>query len=112
MKETRPHYFITTPEENPWSADNFSITAQGRYYREHGREAAERAAAAAGSSLGATKPPAAKANGDAMKGANNPWSRQNFDIPRQVAIIKALGTKKAQEIARAAGSYIGARAPA
>lgn len=42
--------------DNPWSKKNWSLTKQGEYLRENGVEAAERAAKAAGSYIGATQP--------------------------------------------------------
>lgn len=42
---------------NPWSADNWNMTEQGRYVREHGVEKADRMARAAGTTLGALPPP-------------------------------------------------------
>lgn len=45
------------PGSNPWSADSWNLTEQGRYAKTHGPERAARAAQAAGSSLGATSPP-------------------------------------------------------
>lgn len=46
--------------KNPWSADNWNMTEQGRYLREHGKDKAAAAAASAGSSIGATAPPKKK----------------------------------------------------
>jgi hypothetical protein len=43
---------------NPWSRANWNLSEQGRYVREHGAEKAAAAAKAAGSSVGATAPPA------------------------------------------------------
>lgn len=44
---------------NPWMKANWNITAQGQYVKQHGVAKAEEAAKQAGSTLGATKPPAA-----------------------------------------------------
>jgi hypothetical protein len=41
---------------NPWSHENWNLTAQGRYYQEHGAEKANRMAAAAGTTVGGQKP--------------------------------------------------------
>lgn len=46
--------------QNPWSAEHWNLTAQGAYMRQHGREKAEKAAAAVGSKVGATTPPKKK----------------------------------------------------
>lgn len=43
---------------NPWTKEHWSATRQGQLYRELGKEKAERLAKAAGSSVGATRPPA------------------------------------------------------
>lgn len=45
--------------DNPWDADNWNLTAQGRFIAEHGIRFAEAFAKAAGSHIGATKPRAA-----------------------------------------------------
>lgn len=42
--------------ENPWGAENWNVTKQGEYLRQHGRAAADRMAKAAGSHVGATSP--------------------------------------------------------
>lgn len=42
---------------NPWAAENWNLTDQARYEREHGKEKAAAAAKAAGSHLGAFSPP-------------------------------------------------------
>lgn len=72
MQKTRPHWWPASQGggaggggfggdtgENPWSAKGWSLTAQGAYIREHGQAKAEQAAKAAGSKLGATRPPVA-----------------------------------------------------
>lgn len=43
-------------KDNPWSADGWNITEQGRFVRQHGEEKAGQLAASVGSRLGATKP--------------------------------------------------------
>lgn len=45
-----------TIKDNPWHADHWNKTAQSLYFKEHGKEKAEKAAAAVGSSLGAVRP--------------------------------------------------------
>lgn len=45
---------------NPWSADAWNVTAQGAYEKEHGKEAAEKMAKAAGVDVYATRPAAKK----------------------------------------------------
>lgn len=42
--------------KNPWSADNWNLTEQGAYAKEHGEEAANKLAKSAGSYFGATRP--------------------------------------------------------
>lgn len=44
--------------KNPWSKEHWNMTEQGRYLTENGREAADRLAKSAGSSVGATAPKA------------------------------------------------------
>lgn len=43
---------------NPWTKEHWNTTRQGQLYRELGKEKAERLARAAGSAVGATRPPA------------------------------------------------------
>lgn len=42
---------------NPWSSKNWNLTEQTRYIKEHGEQAAMRAASSVGSSVDATSPP-------------------------------------------------------
>jgi hypothetical protein len=42
---------------NPWSKDGWNITAQGQYFKAHGKEKSDQMARAAGSYLGAHEPP-------------------------------------------------------
>jgi hypothetical protein len=71
IAEKRPHWWEpakgtgTTPGSrgpgglaNPWSKENWSLTSQGAFIREHGQEKAAQYAKAAGSMIGATAPPA------------------------------------------------------
>jgi hypothetical protein len=72
MEEKRPYWFeasvgggsrggdrglLPSGKGNPWSAESWNLTEQGKYLREHKAEKAAAMAARAGSSLGATKPP-------------------------------------------------------
>jgi hypothetical protein len=45
-------------------------------------------------------------------GANNPWSKEGWNITAQGTLVKQLGEKKAGEIAARVGSKIGATKPA
>lgn len=45
-------------------------------------------------------------------GANNPWSKQGWNLTKQGALVRQLGETKAGEIAAQAGSKIGATKPA
>lgn len=70
MQEVRPHWWpasvgggargggggITTGKENPWSAEGWNVTAQGRVVREQGEAKATEMAARVGSKLGAVRP--------------------------------------------------------
>lgn len=42
--------------KNPWSADHWNLTEQGRLMREHGRERCEQLARAAGTTIGGSRP--------------------------------------------------------
>lgn len=70
MQEKRPHWWPNSVgggssgsrgggghSGNPWTAANWNLTAQGAYVKQHGEAKAREAAAAVGSTFGATKPP-------------------------------------------------------
>jgi hypothetical protein len=72
MQKLRPHWWPQSQgggagggrnfgdsEDNPWSAKGWSLTKQGQYVKEHGMAEAQKAAQAAGSKIGATRPPQA-----------------------------------------------------
>jgi hypothetical protein len=68
MQKLRPHWWPASEggggagagpgggAANPWTKEGWSLTAQGQYIREHGMAAAEQAAKAAKSRIGATSP--------------------------------------------------------
>lgn len=69
MKEKRPHWWPPSQGaganggqggfqggKNPWSKEHWNMTEQGRFLNEHGREKADAAAKAAGTTVGATRP--------------------------------------------------------
>lgn len=73
LRQRRPHWWkgsqgggardgspVGGVANNPWTAKNWNLTEQGKFIREHGAEKAAQAAAAAGSRVGATAPPADK----------------------------------------------------
>lgn len=73
MQNQRPHWWphsqgggagggkgFGQSDDNPWSTKGWNMTKQGQYVREHGMAEAEKAAKAAGSKVGATRPPATK----------------------------------------------------
>jgi hypothetical protein len=49
--------------------------------------------------------------GGDVKGKRNPWSAEGWSIQKQGAVAKSLGVEKAAQIAKSAGSYIGATKP-
>jgi hypothetical protein len=72
MQEKRPHWWATSVgggagggsglargQKNPWSAQGWNLTEQGKYVREHGIEKANQLAGMAGSKVGATSAPKA-----------------------------------------------------
>ena len=73
MQEAKPHWWPASVgggaaggrggvgglKDNPWTKENWNLTAQGRYVNQFGEAKAAEAAKAAGSSLGATRPAAA-----------------------------------------------------
>lgn len=70
MQKTRPHWWpesagggagggrggVVDMSNNPWSAEHWNLTAQGKVLTERGRETADRMAKAAGTLVGGTKP--------------------------------------------------------
>ena len=51
--------------------------------------------------------------GGGLSGADNPWSSEGWNLTRQGQIVKEHGIARAQEMAKAVGSRLGAtRAPA
>jgi hypothetical protein len=43
--------------------------------------------------------------------SKNPWASESWDPAKQISCVKGLGIAKASEIARAAGSFVGATSP-
>jgi hypothetical protein len=73
MQKQRPHWWPTSAgggaggggggfggEPNPFSAEHWNLTAQGAIIRDKGTAAAETLAKAAGTKIGATRPPLKK----------------------------------------------------
>lgn len=70
MKQARPHWFPSSQgggaggnnrgpgagADNPWTKENWNITKQHMYTKQHGREKAAQLAKMAGSELGASRP--------------------------------------------------------
>lgn len=53
----------------------------------------------------------ARGGGGGNAFANNPWSAQHWSLTNQGRVLKEQGRDKAEQMARAAGSHIGATAP-
>lgn len=97
-----------------------TLKAQADYTKKHGEAKAAEVAALFGTSLGGkpgkvpegfkTKEPDARAiNKDVPPSVGtNPWAAGSWNVSKQGQVVKALGLEKAQKIARAAGSYVGA----
>jgi hypothetical protein len=106
----RPHLRVPTwGGQNPWSNAAWNVTAQGKLARQLGMAEAAKAAAAAGSYVGATKPPWASAtNATVTDSSANPW--QGEPTPQKIAargeIIRARGTAYATQMAAKAGRTI------
>lgn len=49
--------------------------------------------------------------GVGVNGGKNPWSRENWNMTQQGALVRQLGPEKAENLAKQAGSSIGAVAP-
>ena len=70
MQKSRPHWWpasegggagggkggFSTLDDNPWSANGWSLTQQGQYVKEYGMAKAQEAAKAAGTRIGGTRP--------------------------------------------------------
>jgi hypothetical protein len=103
-----------------------NLTLQAQIAKEQGIDFAQNLARRFGTTFGSLKvgrPPISKDDSDpknnpAAKISNNPWlggigadGKPRFNISKQGAIIRSLGIERASQIARAAGSYIGATKP-
>ncbi len=96
-----------------------TLKAQGAFVKAHGEARAREVAEQFGTSLGGKpgklpagfKPKEAPAEVKLPGGAKNPWSAESWSVTRQGAVVKALGLEKAQQIAGAAGSHVGAVRP-
>jgi hypothetical protein len=112
----RTHFFATEIpgdlEAKAFGENN--MTARAQLFKQLGAvEYAEREAKwnASGFKLG-TRP---KANGEDMSNTparDNPWSADKWNVTKQAQIVRAMGVKKANQIAAAAQSYVGATRPA
>lgn len=49
--------------------------------------------------------------GGGQGGSDNPWSKGAWNLTKQGEVIKSQGNEKAQQMAKAAGSYVGAPRP-
>jgi hypothetical protein len=131
-KETAPHFYSGTQADMHAEAiaafgPTRTLAAQADFLNKHGEAAARDTAAEFGTTLGGKpgKTPEHFKVEDKSKlpgNQTNPWANlpENKDahgrytaaaITRQGAVIKGLGVAKAQSIARAAGSFIGATHP-
>ncbi len=54
----------------------------------------------------------ANGSGGANGGANNPWTKEGWNMTKQGETIRTLGMEKASQMAKLAGSEIGATSPA
>jgi hypothetical protein len=99
-----------------------TLTAQAAFFQKHGEAAAQEIAERFCTTLGGkpgTTPEhikqQAKPKGDDVKlpatFGKNPWSAEAWNITRQGSVARALGVEKAQQIAKAAGSFLGATRP-
>ncbi|MCK1346031.1 hypothetical protein ABIC03_007076 [Bradyrhizobium sp. RT6a] len=124
LKGVKPHWFfadkIIDLEEAAFG-DSPTLKARGELMKEVGPVlyAELQTRWSADFSLRPGKRPCAAPNED--KGSrspesratkSNPWTASNWNITRQGEVLKALGIEKAQGIAKAAGSFIGATKPA
>ena len=109
VKPDKPHWFSIQTDGSENEAALSSLSAQGNYVRQHGREAAEELLARHGLKLGQIKAPTKE---EPPKGANNPYDLKNFKgtpaerRARIASIIKSGGSRFAASLARSAGVSI------
>jgi hypothetical protein len=124
IKATKPHLFVDLAmvdlESRAFGESGASnITARGQLIKALGADEAARRATAWGlrdlhdyKTRGA-RPTNANVDGKPAKklDAGNPWSRDGWNVTKQGALYRA-NPRAAAEIAKAAGSFIGATRPA
>jgi hypothetical protein len=119
LKQRKPHCFAA-PEQLDYKQQAFesrNVTARGRMVKDMGLTMANARARECGLKdihdykSKATRPDG-KSNGDNKQKTpdkTNPWSRDGWSITRPGQVAKSLGLEEAAALARAAGSFVGAR---
>jgi hypothetical protein len=131
-KSTAPHFFSATQSDLHAEAigafgEFRTLTAQGAFVTKHGEAQARATAQEFGTTLGGRpgKTPGHYGKTETPKlpgNKTNPWANapENLDqrgrytaaaVAEQARVVKALGMDKAQSIARAAHSFVGATKP-
>lgn len=85
--------------KNPWSAEHWNVTEQGRAIQNYGLTGAQGLAAAAGSFIGATAPASKpKAKPDA--------SGTGYSVQSLAAVMRNLRTRKARQATQARAQMV------
>jgi hypothetical protein len=119
----------TAPTENPWSYNDWNLTKQGAFVKQHGMEKASQMAKQACTTVGGLKPSKAPTAQDApttpttpmrdpagrflpKEGEEpNPFAPETWNLTKQGQLYKADPTR-AKKLAAAAGVTIGSTRPA
>lgn len=117
QKATRPHLFIDGVQVDleTLAFGDGNMTARARLVNQIGEAAAKERAAAWGlkslTDKRAGKRPFGNGGNEKAKG-DNPWSAEGWNLTKQGSLVRTLGEAKAAQIAKAAGSHLGATKPA
>ncbi|OSI70867.1 hypothetical protein [Bradyrhizobium canariense] len=121
LKKAKPHWFfadsIVSLEEQAFGGPTINLKARGELMKEVGAPLYNELMARWGASHtknGVSPGPSPKERDRSPEGAakaNNPWSKAGWNLTAQGSLIRAIGLEKAQGIAKAAGSYVGATKP-
>lgn len=107
--ENKPHWFSAPAPDTPESAVFYSRQAQSAFVREHGEAALTDLLKTENLKPGFTKAPV-KTDPAAMPDTLNPWSRafsgSEQERNARIASVCKMGTKLANDLAKAAGTVI------
>lgn len=117
LRTNKPHLLpVNTADSDAAFVGVGNKTIAARLIKGMGREAADRLAQTYGKKHALDNTPGIapqrKDNRTPDERKNNPWSREGWNVTRQGSIVKSLGIEKANALAKAAGSHVGAVRPA